>query len=252
MKQKTLKNRLYLSGMDSAAPDLARKNGLGLEVTRFSWAPMLDDAESVDIVKNQMRGIDRFWLHAPFAELCPCAIDPKVRQVTKERYLQTINMALLLGIECIVIHGGYIPMVYYPEWFVGQSVAFWREFMKSVPQGVTIALENVMDPSPDMLVDIVQQVDNPQLGLCLDVGHAHTIVSTTPPEEWIASMAPWLKHVHLHNNTGDRDLHLPLNEGTIDMASLLDVLLETVATFTIENQTCAPSLDWLYERGYLE
>lgn len=252
MNKKTLKNRLYLSGMDDTAPDLARENGLGFEVTRFSWAPMLDSTDSAEIVRNQMRGIDRFWLHAPFAELSPCAIDPKVRQVTEERYRQTIDMAVALGIRHIVIHGGFIPMVYYPEWFVEQSVTFWCEFMQNVPQGVVIALENVMDPSPDMLVEVVRQVEHPQLGLCLDVGHAHTLISTTPPEEWITPMAPWLKHVHLHNNTGDRDLHLPLQEGTIDMAALLDALLETDATFTIENQNCAPSLHWLYKRGYLE
>ncbi len=50
-------------------------------------------------------------------------------------------------------------------------------------------------------------VDDPRFGLCLDVGHANTRVSETPPLDWIAPMAPWLRHVHLHNNDGDWDLH---------------------------------------------
>lgn len=247
-----LKKRLYLSSMDSAAPDLARHNGLGLEVTQFSWAPMLDDPTAVDIVRQQMEGIDRFWLHAPFAELCPCAIDPKVRQITEMRYQQTIALAQSLRIDRIVVHDGFIPMVYYPEWFVEQSVNFWRQFMPQVPAGITIALENVMDPSPDMLVEIMRQVNHPQLGLCLDVGHANTRTSAVLPEEWIAPMTPWLRHVHLHNNRGERDLHLPLGEGDISMTSLLEKLLTTDATFTIENQNCAPSLSWLRENGYGE
>ena len=52
----------------------------------------------------QMAGIDRFWFHAPFAELCPAAIDPKVRQVTMERYRQAVATAQSLGICRLVIH----------------------------------------------------------------------------------------------------------------------------------------------------
>lgn len=64
-----------------------------------------------------------------------------------------------------------------------------------------------------MLVQIAEQVNDPRLGLCLDVGHANTSVSRTPPMEWIGPMAPWLKHVHLHNNKGDWDLHDPAGTG---------------------------------------
>ena len=91
-----------------------------------------------------------------------------------------------------------------------QSVWFWREFLRDVPADMTLALENVMEPSPETLVSIAAQIDDPRLGLCLDVGHANTCVSETPPMDWIAPMAPWLRHVHLHNNQGDTDLHAPL------------------------------------------
>ena len=38
------------------------------------------------------------------------------------------------------------------------------------------------------------------------------------------------------------------------MAHVLDTLLDgcPAATYTIENQDCAPSLTWLAEQGYLE
>ena len=117
-----------------------------------------------------------------------------------------------------------------------------------------LAVENVMEPGPEMLVQIAEQVNDPRLGLCLDVGHANASTSKTPPLAWITPMAPWLRHVHLHNNAGDWDLHDPLGKGTIPMEQVLDTLLEQcpAATYTIENQDCAPSLDWLAQRGYLE
>ena len=82
-----------------------------------------------------------------------------------------------------------------------------------------------MEPSPDTLVSIAAGVDDPRLGLCLDVGHANTCVSTTPPAAWVAPMAPYLRHVHLHSNEGDTDLHGTLGTGTVPMGDVIDAVL---------------------------
>ena len=72
--------------------------------------------------------------------------------------------------------------------------------------------------------------------------------------DWIVPMAPWLRHVHLHNNQGDTDLHAPLGEGNIPMRQIIDTVLQAApeATFTIENQNALPSLHWLAAQGYIE
>ena len=249
-----LQEKLHISGTDSRAAALARQWRLGYETIAFSYAPLLDDPSTLPRVQRETEGFARLWLHGPFAELTPCAIDPLVRDVAFRRFRQTVQAARQLNIRRVVFHGGFIPHVYYPEWYVEQSVMFWRGFLREVPQDMTLALENVMEPSPDTLVSIVQQVNDPRLGLCLDVGHANTCVSTTPPAEWIAPMAPYLHHVHLHNNLGDTDLHAPLGEGTVPMAEIIDAVLRAApqATFTIENQNALPSLQWLARQGYIE
>ena len=245
--------RLYISTIAQDCRSQALAYGLGLEMAEFCTASNLDQdyprRRAQALV--QMAGIDRSWFHAPFAELCPAAIDPKVRQVTMERYRQAVAAAQSLGICRLVIHSGYIPWVYFPQWFVPQSVRFWQEFLQDMPGDLTIALENVMDPGPDMLVDIVGQVNDPRLGLCLDLGHANTPLSWYPPQDWIGPMLPWLRHVHLHNNDGSQDTHQPLGEGTIPMARLLEELIPLAVTFTIENLHCGPSLDWLCRQGFL-
>lgn len=248
-----LTDRLYLSGMDENAAALARRWGVGYEITAFCYAPMLDEPETARRVRRETEGLDRLWFHAPFAELTPCAIDPLVRQVAVRRFLQAAETARDLGVTRMVCHGGFIPHVYYPEWYVEQSVVFWRELLPRLPAELTVALENVMEPSPDTLAEIARQVDDPRLGLCLDVGHANTCVSRVKPLDWIGPMAPWLRHVHLHNNLGDTDLHRPLGEGSIPMAEVLDAVTACApgATLTIENQDCLPSLEWLAERGYI-
>lgn len=252
MERKELRGRLHLSGIDGQAAALAGKWGLGFEIAEFCWAPRLEQPDAMELVRQQIAGMERLWLHAPFAELAPCAIDPLVRQVTEKRYRQAADMAQDLGVRRLVIHGGFVPQVYFPEWYVEQSVLFWRDFLRQLPPDMTVALENVMEPQPRLLADIARQVDDPRLGLCLDIGHANTFVSRAPPLEWVAPMAPWLRHVHLHNNAGHDDLHDPLGQGTLAMEQVLDTILELCpeATFTLENQDCGPSLAWLREHGY--
>lgn len=255
MNRGKLAGRLYLSTMGTDSQEMAEKLGLGLEIAEFCTAVNLerDTALYRDAVLKKQARLDRFWFHAPFAELSPAAVDPRVREVTALRYRQAIQMATGLGIHRLVIHSGFIPQVYFPEWFVPQSVLFWQTFLAKAPENITIALENVMDPGPEMLVEIVRQVNDPRLGLCLDVGHANCRISETPPLHWIEPMLPFLYHVHLHNNAGDMDLHAELGSGTVPMETILDILLarRPEATFTIENQICSPSLVWLWERGYL-
>ena len=61
------------------------------------------------------------------------------------RLLQAAETASSLGVTRMVCHGGFIPHVYFPEWYVEQSVLFWRALLDKLPKGMTLALENGMD-----------------------------------------------------------------------------------------------------------
>ena len=245
-------NQVHISGMDARAARLAKEYHCGYEITAFSYAPMLADAAAFSRVEAECAGLGSLWLHAPFAELIPCAIDPNVRANAMVRFRQTAALAARLGVRRIVVHGGFIPYVYFPEWYVEQSVNFWKEFLSDAPDDLLLAVENVMEPGPELLVEIARGVDDPRLGLCLDVGHANTVVSKTPPADWLAPMLPDLRHVHLHDNHGALDEHLPLGTGTIDFAPILTVLAaHPEITITLENQDVLPSLQYLRADGWL-
>ena len=244
---------LFLSTTDQNAHILARELGLGLEMADFTYAPMMEDLERVAAARGKMEGISALFFHGPFAELCPCAIDPKVRRVSMDRVVQAAELAEGLGISRILFHGGFIPLVYFPEWYVEQSVLFWKEALERIPKGMTLVVENVMEPGPETLVQIAKGVNDPRLGLCLDVGHANTIISKTKPLDWVEPMAPYLRHVHLHDNEGNMDTHSPLGQGEIPIEAVLDRILTCcpAATFTIENQDCRKSVEFLLQKGYL-
>ena len=88
-----LQEKLHISGTDSRAAALTRQWRLGYETIAFSYAPLLDDPSSLPRAREDTAGIGRLWLHAPFAELTPCAIDPLVRDVAHRRFRQALEAA---------------------------------------------------------------------------------------------------------------------------------------------------------------
>lgn len=245
------KERLFLSTIADDAVQTAREFGLGVELAQFCLAENMDKTPpDVQASLDAALEVPRRVLHAPFAELCPAAIDPLVREVAKRRFLQAAALAKRYGAEKMVVHSGFIPLVYYPEWFAPQSAAFWREFLNDV-DGLTLCVENVMETSPDALRQIAGQVNDPRLRICFDVGHAFCQSGDLAP--WLDALAPYLSHVHLHNNHGSSDEHLGLPDGTLDMAAVIRQLeaLAPQATYTLEVRSARASVEWLLKEGLL-
>ncbi len=253
---KNLKNRLYISTMGENAPKLAVKYDLGLEISDFVVATNISETfEPYGRIGLEKINLGRkMTFHFPYAELSPCAIEPLVRDVAKLRHKQAFDFAYAHGIKKMVVHSGYIPIVYYPEWYVSQSMEYWKEFLLDKPSDALICVENVMDSDPYMLRDIVDGVCDPRLKICLDVGHASHRVSKTDIMLWIEVLAERISHVHLHNNDRDYDFHSSLGDGLIEMEKVIHQILDFApkASFATECHEPEKSILWLYERGFLE
>lgn len=241
--------QLYISTVASDAAQTAQAWGLGVEIAEYCTASRMDDGfrETDAALRETLEGIPNRIFHAPFNELFPCAIDPQARELAAYRYWQAIHLAKSYGAEKIVIHGGYIPKVYFPQWYTEQSVLFWQEFLQEDP-GIPIVLENVMEEAPELLTEILRQVDHPNLRMCLDVGHGN-VCSQIPVIQWLERCAPWISHFHIHNNDGAWDTHSALDQGNIPMRELLNraEILCPEATFTLEVTQAMPSVRWLLE-----
>ena len=245
-------DRLYLSTIDPEAGKLARIFGLGIEIADYCTAVNLDEAfsQTDEKLQKQLANVPRRLLHGPFNELFPCAIDPLARRLAAFRYDQALNLSQRYGAAKLILHGGYSPRLYFPCWYVEQSVLFWREFLESHPGDYEICLENVMEEEPELLRSIVSQVDDPRLGLCLDVGHVN-VYSRIPAEKWLACWGEFLSHAHLHNNDGTADTHSALNQGSLPMALLIDAL-PSAATATLELPQIGENIQWLKNQGILK
>ncbi len=161
--------------------------------------------------------------HAPFNDLCPGARDREIGRITVQRLQQAVSLAPLFRPQGIVMHGGYSDWLYdfRPEaWLEGAKRTFSEVTETAERMNVDIYLENVFDEVPDNLLRLREAVGSKRLRFCFDAGHAF-LFSRLPIQQWIEAFGPDLREMHIHDNRGLRDDHLPVGEGTINFRGVL-------------------------------
>jgi sugar phosphate isomerase/epimerase len=83
------------------------------------------------------------------------------------------------------------------------------------PLGLRLLVENLLSEAttPEHLVAILEMGHLNNVGVCLDLGHAHMTVGTA---DAIATLGSRIVSVHVHDNHGMKDEHLWPGGGTID------------------------------------
>jgi sugar phosphate isomerase/epimerase len=177
-------------------------------------------------------------LHAPFIDLRPGAVDPEIRRVSVRRIEQVFTLAPLFRPGIVVCHPAFDPRYYISQedaW-LEQSLLTWRHFEGLAREaGTRIALENVYETHPSQLRPLLASLDPDVIRFCFDTGHGNAF-SQAPMEEWMDELGEFLGHVHLHDNAGRTDEHLPVGEGTFPFARFFERLrvLPGRPTLTVE------------------
>jgi len=161
-------------------------------------------------------------LHAPFSGFNPGSRRKRIRNQSREVALQTLQLAASIGAQRIVFHPGLDPNAtpQQRDFWLEQNILFWPEFISQAEAiNCCLCLENIYEATPDILLQLFQELASPSFGHCFDIGHWNVFSSTTL-NDWLDRMAPWLQHLHLHDNGGQQDEHLPIGQGSIDFSGL--------------------------------
>lgn len=221
---------------DEEMKELVAATGVGVESIDFSISDNLDHLEkTIESYQKKLEemGNPPLILHGPFLDLNPASFDSLIRDVTMKRFTQCYQAGLKLGAKKIVFHSGMIPCVYYREGWADKVSQFFTEFLRN-KEKIEIVMENVLDEDWRLLLNVYKQVEHPNFKLCLDMGHAHCY-SEISVLEWAQELAPYIGHVHVHDNAGDRDAHLGLGKGTLPYQEVLRILPNSEKrTWTIE------------------
>jgi sugar phosphate isomerase/epimerase len=95
--------------------------------------------------------------------------------------------------------------------------------------GVDALIENVPGPVPFYLRavhDFTRFFDElgAEVGMTFDVGHANIISET---RLFLERFGPSIRHIHVSDNLGDSDNHLPIGEGGIGWKETMDAIKRT-------------------------
>ena len=106
-----------------------------------------------------------------------------------------------------------------------ESAQFWIDLLPLIQAAnTTVVLENMWDPCPDYLADLLDAVKSPLLQACIDTGHTN-LFSRVPLKGWVERLGKHLRYVHLTDNHGGWDEHLAIGDGSIDFEPFFRALI---------------------------
>ncbi len=161
-------------------------------------------------------------VHAPFFDLSIGSADQHIREYSAKCLKHGLETAEELGSELYIVHSGFWPMI--PK----DSAKIWinlflqnleKLIKKAQKLEITIALENVFEADIWLHQSVFNHFSPEELSFCFDLGHANCFAKNDPME-WIEAFHNRIVHLHLHDNDGSDDQHLPLGRGTVDFAGI--------------------------------
>jgi sugar phosphate isomerase/epimerase len=200
--------------------------GLGVNPEIYVSSATLDTCQDAD-VRRLTDALNKaglsYTFHAPYMDLAPGGVDSKIRRATQERLEHVLHLAALTRPEIVVFHPEYEQWRHgeaFDLWFQG-SVEMWSPLVKEAERfAVRLALENVFEQGPDTIKKLVEKINSPRFGFCFDTGH-WLIFSKKSWQEWLEVLGNRLVEVHLHDNDGEVDQHLPPGDGKFDFIGFL-------------------------------
>lgn len=187
-------------------------------------------------------------VHAPFHDVNLASLNPLMRRASVKQLRECIEFANDVGSKLVVVHPGQLSKDY-PKAMLKQSCLNLVDSINGVIPSVEkldmiLALENQHDGSaygvisfPEDYIEIIEELDSPYVKGAFDVGHANTFKIDL--EAGLMKISDYLVNIHIHDNDGKSDLHLPVGEGIIDFRGVLRALknLNYKGPLIIENKT---------------
>lgn len=181
-------------------------------------------------------------LHAPYNGFYPGSSKKRIRKFSHSLAEKSLQLAEKLMARRIVFHPGlsYGSGAKEQQLWLENCADFWPEFIaRAKTIDTLICIENIYETTPEIFIRLLNELDSPHIGHVFDIGHWN-MFGTTRLLDWLQHTAPYLRHLHLHDNHGERDEHLAIGRGYVPFSELFDWLKKTSPselTMTVENHS---------------
>lgn len=185
-----------------------------------------------------------FSAHAPMSDINIGSLNPRMQEASMNELTACLEGCNRLGMDVCTVHPPFltpIGMVCRDRVLEVAKGSLRRLDSLSRELGVKVGLENMprspfsMGTTPETLTEMVEGTE---LGICLDVGHSNTM--DLLPE--FMALKPRMVNLHVHDNMGKFDEHLPIGDGTVDFDLVIRELADYGGRFVIESRGIADAV----------
>ncbi len=221
---------LHRAGFDRLSADFWQLSRDGRMLAQDNWRELVAEykqaADAMGVIFPQTHGntlSGKQWDDPSYTEQAAHVWELNFR---------AIEASSMLGAEWMVMHPYNFPHdpLYSRKKALDFNLSYLAPFIEAAKKaGVGIAVENMVDfggnrrrycgGDPEELLELVDAINDPDVGICIDTGHAH--LSGIHVGEFIRMVGRRLKCTHIDDNRRDGDTHLPPYFGTVDWADTL-------------------------------
>jgi sugar phosphate isomerase/epimerase len=225
----------------------------------FDWAYQLEDlgysgweivnegrqrltAETIPLAREIVETTDLvITIHLPYSDLNLASMNQPIWEETLRQMKECISFASeFCGLA--VVHPGYLSPLgkQMPDRAWEQNILGLQEICDHAAEfGMRIAVENMLNiesmlgRTPEEIQGILENVRRENLGFVFDVGHANTNGNV----DSFLALKEKMIHVHVHDNKGARDEHLPVKSGNVNWRRVAKGLEGYEGRFVTEART---------------
>jgi sugar phosphate isomerase/epimerase len=165
----------------------------------------------------------KYSIHSPTTDINLAALNKTIQKASIYEVKKSIKIANELDANIVVVHPGGFSFLGEPcEKKIlsrsRESIEICGEYGKEY--GVTVLVENMPNHEGFIYKDIHELdslLNELEMYMALDIGHAFT--NGFKEEELYFDS---VKHIHLSDNFGEKDLHLSLGKGIIDFKKIIN------------------------------
>jgi 3-oxoisoapionate decarboxylase len=229
--------------------------GWGAELFQICDYPLIESSSSADLAALKQHAASK-----------GVALELGTRGVTPAHLSRYLDIARALDVT--LVRSMLNTVDHRPT--TAEAVGLLREIMPAYEAaGVTVALETYEQVPVARLIDVVEQVGSPALGICLDPGNC--VAALELPTETIARTAPHVRNLHVKDFAFTRKdgwvgftfAGARLGEGLLDYDAMIDAVRpderginqviehwlpwqgDSATTITLEDQWTLHSLHYL-------
>ena len=207
--------------------------------------------EKKSIIKALTRHKMKIICHLP-SFVSTADLTPSIREASLNEVLNSLDVAAELGCLKVVLHPSYIIglSVFVIEKAIEHAIESLETIVERADKlGLLLCVENLFPRThflvePDEFVEIFENF--PRLRLTLDTGHAHIGDKDGKRAiNFIKRFPDRISHIHVSDNLGEEDNHLPVGTGTVNFPEIVKAIKEIGYDDTITLEVFSKDRDYL-------